>query len=367
MLALLICLVVILSVVIALAYAERKVAAFIQDRLGPTEVGPYGMFQAVIDVVKLLQKEDIVPAAADKILFRLAPVLIFAAVLAGFAVIPVSPDLMASGAEVGIFFLLSIVSLDVIGLLMAGWGSNNKYAVLGAMRSVGQIVSYEIPAGLAILSAVMICQSLNLQEISFQQGILLNQFAGLENERNYLFGLKALQIDVTQVGGITTWNIVRMPFLVVSFIIYYIASLAECNRAPFDIPEAESELVAGFHVEYSGFRFAALFLAEYTMMVLVCLVATILFLGSWNTPLPNLGFLKLATWTTGSPGTIVANLWGFFWLMSKVSILLLSQVWLRWTYPRMRVDQLMQLCWKILIPVSLVMVLLAGVWRLLMV
>ncbi|QNF34637.1 NADH-quinone oxidoreductase subunit H [Adhaeribacter swui] len=367
MVALLVCLVVILGVVIALAYAERKVAAFIQDRLGPTEVGPYGMFQAIIDVVKLLQKEDIIPTVADKNLFRLAPIIIFAAVLAGFAVVPVSPDLIASGAEVGIFFLLSIVSLDVIGLLMAGWGSNNKYAVLGAMRSVGQIVSYEIPAGLAILSAIMICQSLNLQEISFQQGILLNQFAGLENEKNYLFGLKALQIDVTQVGGITTWNIVRMPFLMVSFIVYYIASLAECNRAPFDIPEAESELVAGFHVEYSGFRFAALFLAEYTMMVLVCLVATILFLGSWNTPLPNLGPLKLATWTTSTPGTIVANLWGFFWLMSKVSILLLSQIWLRWTYPRMRVDQLMQLCWKILIPVSLGMVLLAGIWRLLMI
>ncbi|MDQ3292345.1 MAG: NADH-quinone oxidoreductase subunit H [Bacteroidota bacterium] len=367
MLALIICIAVILGVVIALAYAERKVAAFIQDRLGPTEVGPYGMFQAIIDVVKLLQKEDIVPAVADKNLFRLAPIIIFAAVLAGFAVVPVSPDIVSSGAEVGIFFLLSIVSLDVIGLLMAGWGSNNKYAVLGAMRSVGQIVSYEIPAGLAILSAVMICQSLNLQEISFQQGILLNQFAGLENEKNYLFGLKALNIDVTAVGGITTWNIIRMPFLLVSFIIYYIASLAECNRAPFDIPEAESELVAGFHVEYSGFRFAALFLAEYTMMVLVCLVATILFLGSWNTPLPNIGPLKLATWTTGTPGTIGANLWGFFWLMSKVSILLLSQIWLRWTYPRMRVDQLMQLCWKILIPVSLVMVLLAGVWRLLMI
>ncbi|PSR54535.1 NADH-quinone oxidoreductase subunit H [Adhaeribacter arboris] len=367
MLALLICIVVILGLVIALAYAERKVAAFIQDRLGPTEVGPYGMFQAIMDVLKLLQKEDIVPATADKNLFRIAPIIIFAAVLAGFAVVPVSPDIISSGAEVGIFFLLSIVSLDVIGLLMAGWGSNNKYAVLGAMRSVGQIVSYEIPAGLAILSAVMICQSLNLQEISFQQGILLHHFAGLENEKNYLFGLKALNVDVTAVGGITTWNIIRMPFLLVSFVIYYIASLAECNRAPFDIPEAESELVAGFHVEYSGFRFAALFLAEYTLMVLVCLVATILFLGSWNTPLPNMGPLKLATWTTGTPGTIVATSWGFFWLMSKVSILLLSQIWLRWTYPRMRVDQLMQLCWKILIPVSLGMVLLAGVWRLLMI
>lgn len=367
MLALLICLAVLLLVVIALAYAERKVAAFIQDRLGPMEVGPYGMFQSVIDVLKLLQKEDIVPAAADKHLFKLAPIIIFAAVLAGFAVVPVSPAIIASGAEIGLFFLLSVISLDVIGLLMAGWGSNNKYAILGAMRSVGQIVSYEIPAGLAILSAVMICQSLNLQEISYQQGILMNQFASLETERNYLFGLKALNIDVTNVGGITTWNIVRMPLLLVSFVIYYIASLAECNRAPFDIPEAESELVAGFHVEYSGFRFAALFLAEYTLMVLVCLVATVLFLGSWNTPLPNIGPVKLATWTTGMPGTLVADLWGFFWLMSKAGILMLSQLWLRWTFPRMRIDQLMQLCWKILIPAALAMVVLAGIWRLLMI
>lgn len=367
MLALIICIGVILGIVIGLAYAERKVAAFIQDRLGPTEVGPYGMFQAIIDVVKLLQKEDIVPTAADKYLFKLAPIIIFAAVLAGFAVVPATPDLIASGAEIGIFFLLSIVSLDVIGLLMAGWGSNNKYAVLGAMRSVGQIVSYEIPAGLAVLSAVMICQSVNLQEISFQQGVLMNQFAGLENEKNYLFGLSSLNLDVTYVGGITTWNIVRMPLLIISFIIYYIASLAECNRAPFDIPEAESELVAGFHVEYSGFRFAALFLAEYTMMVLVCIVAVILFLGSWNTPLPNLGSLKLADWTTGTPGTFVANIWGFFWLMSKTTLLLLSQLWLRWTFPRMRVDQLMQLCWKILIPAGLFMVVMAGIWRLLMI
>ncbi|WP_026464070.1 complex I subunit 1/NuoH family protein [Adhaeribacter aquaticus] len=367
MIALTLCIAFLLLIVIVVTYAERKVAAFIQDRLGPTEAGPHGILQSLMDVAKLLQKEDIIPAAADKKLFAYAPILIFAAVLAGFAVIPVTPSVIPSGAYIGIFYLLAIVSLDVIGLIMAGWGSNNKYAVLGAMRSVGQIVSYEIPAGLAVLSVVMICQTLDLQEISFQQGILMPQFAGLEKEVNYLFGLKALGINVTNVGGFTTWNIVRMPFLTIAFIIYFISSLAECNRAPFDIPEAESELVAGFHVEYSGFRFAALFLAEYSMMVLVCLVSVVLFLGSWNTPLPNIGSVRLADWTTGTLGAWSGNLWGAFWLLSKASVLLYTQIWIRWTYPRLRVDQLMHLCWKIFIPITLGLVLLAGLWRLWMI
>jgi NADH-quinone oxidoreductase subunit H len=367
MIAVLICIGLVLAVVIPVVYAERKVAAFIQDRLGPTEAGPHGILQPLLDVIKLLEKEDIIPAAADKKLFAYAPIVIFAAVLAGFAVIPLTPGIIASGAYLGVFFLLAIVSLDVIGLLMAGWGSNNKFAVLGAMRSVGQIVSYEIPAGLAVLSVVMICQSLDLQEISFQQGILMPRFAGLEKETNYLFGLKALHLDMTQVGGITTWNIVRMPFLTIAFIIYFISSLAECNRAPFDIPEAESELVAGFHTEYSGFRFAAFFLAEYAMMVLVSVVAVVLFLGSWNTPFPNIGPVALANWTTGTLGGWSANLWAMFWLLSKTFLLCYVQIWIRWTYPRMRVDQLMHLCWKVFTPITLVLVLLAGVWRLWMV
>lgn len=367
MVAVIICIALLLAVVIPVVYAERKVAAFIQDRVGPTEAGPHGILQPLLDVLKLLEKEDIIPAAADKKLFAYAPILIFAAVLGGFAVVPLSPGIIASGAYLGVFYLLAIVSLDVIGLLMAGWGSNNKFAVLGAMRSVGQIVSYEIPAGLAILSVVMICQSLDMQEISFQQGILMTQFAGLENESNYLFGLKALGIDVTGVGGITTWNIVRMPFLTIAFIIYFISSLAECNRAPFDIPEAESELVAGFHVEYSGFRFAAFFLAEYAMMVLVSAVAVVLFLGSWNTPFPNLGPVALASWTTGTLGSWSGNLWGIFWLLSKVFLLCYVQIWIRWTFPRLRVDQLMHLCWKVFTPITLVLVLIAGLWRLWMV
>ncbi|WP_114778645.1 complex I subunit 1/NuoH family protein [Botryobacter ruber] len=356
-----------LLIVIVVVYAERKVAAFMQDRVGPTEAGPHGTLQPLLDVLKLLQKEDIIPAAADKKLFAIAPIMIFAAVFAGFAVIPLAPTLVPAGIGIGVFYLLAIISLDVVGLLMAGWGSNNKYAMLGAMRSVAQIVSYEIPAGLAILSVVMICQSLDFQEISYQQGVLINYFPGLEYELNWLFGIEALGINTTYVGGFFTWNIFRAPVMLVAFVIYFIASLAECNRAPFDIPEAESELVAGFHVEYSGFRFATFFLAEYAMMVLVCLVAVILFLGSWNTPLPNFGPLALANLTTGNPGGITGIFWGAFWLISKTLVLLFLQLWARWTYPRLRVDQLMHLCWKVLTPAALAVVLVAGVWRLLMV
>src|SRR5688572_3715809 len=363
MLALVLCLVFVISMVVVLAYAERKIAAFMQDRLGPMEAGPYGSLQSILDVVKLLHKEDIIPVAADKFLFKYAPVVIFAAVLAGFAVIPLTPAFIPSGTSLGVFYLLAILSLDVIGLLMAGWGSNNKFAVLGAMRSVAQIVSYEIPAGLAVLCVVMISQSLELQEISFQQGIL----AGQTGTSNYLFGIKALGINTSGIGGFTTWNIFRAPFLLIAFIIYFIASLAESNRAPFDIPEAESELVAGFHTEYSGFRFAALFLAGYAMMLLVCLVAVVLFLGSWNTVLPNIGAAILADWTSGTPGEISGTLWGLFWLMSKTAVLLFVQVAIRWTYPRLRVDQLMQLCWKVLTPLALGLVVLSAVWRILMV
>jgi NADH-quinone oxidoreductase subunit H len=355
----------ILGFVLVAFYGERKISSFIQDRLGPMEAGPYGVMQGFADLLKLLQKEDIIPTEADKPLFKLAPVLIFAAVFAGFAVVPLTPTLIPSGAAVGLFYLLAIVSLDVVGLLMAGWGSNNKYAVLGAMRSVAQIISYEIPAGLAILAAVMLCQTLDLQDISFQQGIWLKQHPAHLTDSNYLFGLRATGIDVTAIGGFLTWNIFRMPLLIIGLIIYFIASLAECNRAPFDIPEAESELIAGFHVEYSGFRFAMLFLAEYSMMILVSLVAVILFLGSWNTPFPNLGPVRLADWTGGTLGAWSGHLAGGFWLLSKTAVLVFIQIWIRWTFPRLRVDQLMHLCWKVLTPAALVLIVLVGAWRIL--
>lgn len=348
-------------------YAERKVSAFIQDRLGPMETGYYGLIQTVADLMKLLQKEDIIPAAADKIMFVLGPVIIFVAVFAGFAVLPLTSGFSGSAAEVGVFYLLAIVSLDVIGIMMAGWGSNSKFSLFGAMRSVAQIVSYEIPLGLSVLCVVMISQSLNLQEISFQQGIWINYIETGSSEQNYLFGIKALGIDVTGVGGFLTWNVVRMPLFFVAYIIFFIASLAEANRAPFDLPEAESELIGGFHTEYSGFRWAVIMLSEYGMMLLVSLLGAILFLGSWNTPFPNIGSVKLAEWTSGTPGTLAGHLWGGFWLLSKALIAVLVQMWIRWTYPRLRVDQLMALCWKYLTPAALILIFFSAIWRLLMI
>lgn len=357
-LTLLIFLLAVPGFVVVGVYLERKVSAFIQDRLGPMEVGKWGLLQLFADLIKLLQKEDIVPKAADKWLFLLAPLVIFTSVFAGFAVMPLAPDLGGSGAAVGVFYLLTIVSVDVIGMLMAGWGSNNKYALFGAMRSVAQIISYEIPLGLTVLCVVMLSQTLDLQVISYQQGIYAP-------ETVYLFGLKALNVDVSAVGGFLSWNIIRNPFLILAYIVFFIASLAECNRAPFDLPEGESELVGGFHTEYSGMRWALLMLSEYGMMLLVSLLGAVLFLGSWNTPFPNIGPLKLADWTSGEPGTIFGYLSGAFWLLSKALLGVLVQMWVRWTLPRLRVDQLMYLGWKVLTPVGLVLFFFSGIWRLL--
>lgn len=326
-------------------YAERKVSAFIQDRIGPNETGKFGSLQTVADILKMIQKEFIVPTVADKILFTAAPVVIFVSVFLGFATLPWAPGLLPVSLNLGVFYIFAIISVETIGILMAGWGSNNKYALLGSMRSIAQIVSYEIPAGIALISGVMISQSLNLQEIAISQGIQSTQ------------ATKFLGVwDVTQIGGILAWNIFQAPHLIVAFVIYFIASLAECNRAPFDIPEAESEIVAGFHVEYTGVRFAFIFLAEYSMMFLVCMIAVILFLGGWNTALPNIGSLRLADWTTGMG-------WGLFWIVSKTLLLVGVQMWIRWTLPRFRVDQLMNFSWKILTPAAFICMLISGIWR----
>jgi NADH-quinone oxidoreductase subunit H len=326
-------------------YAERKVSAFIQDRLGPTETGKFGSLQTIADILKMLQKELIIPAAADKLLFMLAPGIIFIAVYLGFAVLPWGPGLSPSKLNLGLYYLLAVLSMETLGILMAGWGSNNKYAILGAMRSAAQIISYEIPAGFAILSVVMISQTLNLQSISIQQGVLSTEkitFAGFW--------------DVSHIGGLFAWNVFRAPHLLIAFVIYFIASLAEANRAPFDIPEAESELVAGFHTEYTGMRFALVFLAEYSMMFLISMIGVVLFLGAWNTPLPNIGVLRLADWTTGAG-------WGILWIMIKSLALVGIQMWIRWTLPRFRVDQLMNFCWKVLTPVAFGCLLVSGLWR----
>ena len=216
------------------------------------------------------------------------------------------------------------------------------------MRSVAQMVSYEIPAGIALISAVMISQTLNLQEVSIKQGVL-------SPEGILFLGLW----DVKAIGGFLAWNIFQAPHLIIAYVIYFIASLAECNRAPFDIPEAESELVAGFHVEYSGLRFAFIFLAEYSMMFLVGMIGVVLFLGGWNTPLPNLSSVQLADWTTGA-------VWGFFWILIKTLAVVAVQIWIRWTLPRLRVDQLMSFCWKVLTPLAFLCMLISGIWRLTM-
>lgn len=360
MLALLIFLALVAANVVISVYLERKVSAFIQDRLGPMEVGKWGLLQLIADLLKLLQKEDITTKTADKGLFKFAPILVFISIFLGFSVMPFNSALQGSSTETGVFFLMAIVSIDILGILMAGWASNNKYSLLGAMRSVAQIISYEVPLGLSILCVVVITQTLDLQEISFQQGIF-------SQESNYLFGIKSLGIDVSKMGGFLTWNIFRNPFLIPVYIIFYIASLAECNRAPFDLPEAESELIGGFHTEYSGFRWAIFMLSEYAMMLLVSLLGAVLFLGSWNTPLPNIGTLHLADWTTGALGTWSSHLWGAFWLLSKAYFLVFTQMWIRWTLPRLRIDQLMYLSWKVLTPFALLLLFISAVWRMLMI
>ena len=349
----------ILLYAIVAIYAERKVSAFIQDRLGPMEVGYYGFAQSIADLLKLIQKEDIVPASADRGLFRAAPIIIFVSVFAGFSVIPLAASWPGAQLNTAVFFLLAIVSLDVVGIVIAGWSSNNKYSILGTMRSAAQIISYEVPLGLSVICVCMTCQTLDLQEISMQQ----SQFA---TAPRYLFGLKAMGVTVNEAGGFLNWNIMTMPALFFAWIIFFIASLAECNRAPFDLPEAESELVAGFQTEYSGFRWAVIMLAEYGMMLLVSILGAVLFFGSWSSPLPNFGDIRLADWTSGEPGTISSTLWGIFWLISKAMFFVVMQMWVRWTFPRLRVDQLMSLSWKYLTPFALALIVIIGCWKLIL-
>jgi len=299
---------------------ERKIAAHMQDRLGPMRVGGWhGWAQTIADILKLIQKEDAVPAAADKFLFALAPFVVFLGSYAAFAAIPFSAAYIGSEINIGLFFVLSISSLVVIGLLMAGWASNNKWSLFGALRSAAQIVSYEIPVAVSLLAVVMIVGSFDLQEINrAQSGMFWNWF-------------------VFQ----------KFPLLFIACIIYFVASLAEVNRTPFDIPEAESELVAGYHTEYGGMKFALFFLAEYANMFAVSAIAATVFFGGWNSPFGDM---------------LSGPLWGAFWFISKGMAFVFVQMWLRWTLPRLRVDQLMYVGWKVLIPFSFVVVIGVGLW-----
>ena len=304
---------------IVYVYAETKIAGFMQDRIGPKRVGPHGLLQTVADAVKLLFKEAIYPAGADKFLFMLAPCLVVVGAFLSFVVVPFGSNLQTADLNVGVFYVVAVSSLSTVGLIMAGWASNNKYALFGAMRSAAQIVSYEIPAVMTLLVVVMIVGSLSLQDIVS-----------------------------LQAGGLQNWFLWRyFPLMPIAFLVFFTAGLAECNRAPFDIPEAESELVAGFHTEYSGFFFAMFFMAEYTEMVVISAVASVLFLGGCYAPLPALQSL-------GPIGL------GPFWLLAKAWLLVFVMMWLRWTLPRLRVDQLMHVAWKVLLPISMALVVVIG-------
>ena len=320
-------LVFILLYALVTLYMEMKVAAHIQDRLAYMRTGWHGLLQPFADIFKLLQKEDTIPAAADRFLFILAPYIVFVGTYAGFAVIPFTSVYMGSDLNLGVFFLLAVSSLVVIGILMGGWASNNKWSNFGAIRSAAQMVSYEIPTALAILVAVMMTGSLNLQDVTrFQVG-------GIQ--------------DWVVFGGPfpLTQKLLLLPFTLVTFLILFTASLAEVNRTPFDLPEAESELVQGFNTEYSGMRFTMFYLAEYANMFLVSAVATSLFLGGWGSPF----------------GTFLSGpVWGFFWFVAKGMFLVFVQIWIRWTLPRLRVDQLMYTSWKVLTPFLFVCVFAVG-------
>lgn len=334
-----------LAYTVLVVYAERKLSAFMQDRLGPMEVGYYGILQTVADLLKLLQKERIVPTAASSGLFALAPILIFMAVFMGMAVLPLNATWSGAGLYSGLFFVLAITSLDVVGILIAGWASGNKYSTLGSIRSIAQIISYEVPLGLSVLAVAIFNGSLNLQKISFAQS---------GEAATYFLGIKSL--DVTGLGGFLAWNVFQMPVLFLVWVVFFICSLAESNRAPFDLPEAESELVAGFQTEYSGFPWAIIMLAEYGMMLLTSLIGAILFFGSWNSILPG----AAGEYTSGP-------VWGIFWLVFKTLTFVALQIWVRWTFPRLRINQLLSLSWKFLTPVMLVSLFIIACWKLILV
>lgn len=283
--------------VMMLVWAERRTAGFMQSRLGPNRVGPFGLLQMVADVIKLLTKEDIVPAKGDVAVYTLAPIVAVAASLMAYAVIPFGRGMQFADLNIGILYVISISSLGVLGILMAGWSSNNKYALLGAMRGAAQMISYEIPIVLSIIGVVMITGSLSMTAI-------VNAQSGWQ------------------------WNIVFQPL---GFVIYMIAALAEVNRQPFDLVEADSEIVAGYHIEYSGMRFALFFLAEYLNAFAVSCIAVTLFFGGWQGPvLPP-----------------------YIWFLLKVAVMFFVLMWAKMTLPRLRVDQVLRFAWTWLIPLSL--------------
>jgi NADH-quinone oxidoreductase subunit H len=300
---------------------ERKAIGFTQIRLGPNRVGPFGLLQPIADALKLLTKEIIIPTAASKGLFVLGPIMTIMPALAAWAVIPFGPEIALANINAGLLFLMAITSLEVYGVIIAGWASNSKYAFLGAMRASAQMVSYEIAMGFCLVVVLMVSGSLNMTDIVMGQGK----------------GMAA-------ANGLTflSWN--WLPLLPI-FVVYFISGLAETNRHPFDVVEGESEIVAGHMVEYSGMAFAMFFLAEYANMWLVAILAVLLFLGGWLPPVEFLSFIP-----------------GWIWLGAKTFVVVTMFLWVRATFPRFRYDQIMRLGWKIFIPVTLVWLVVVGAW-----
>ncbi len=301
---------VLLLIVAYLTFFERKLLAYMQVRIGPNRVGPRGWLQPIADGLKLLVKEDLVPGTAEKFVFLLAPVLIMVPALVVFSVIPFGPNLWITDVNVALLFILGVSSIGIYGIILGGWSSNSKFSLMGGLRSAAQMVSYEVPMGFAIISVLLMARSLSLVEIVKAQ------------EAAHL------------------WFI--FPGIL-GFGIYFICGVAETNRNPFDLPEAESELVGGFHTEYSGMKFAFFFLAEYANMMVVSSLATILFFGGWLRPFPNVAWLSFLD--------VIPPL---VWFLAKVGFFIFVYIWFRGTFPRYRFDQLMQVGWKWLIPLSLV-------------
>ncbi len=317
---------IVLPLILAVAYttyAERKIIGYMQVRLGPNRVGPKGWLQPIADTVKLMFKEVILPSEANRFVFYFAPIMALTPALVAWAVIPFSSGMWLADINVGLLFILAITSLDVFGIILAGWASNSKYAILSAMRAGAQVVSYEIAMGFALVGVLMAAGSLNLREIVEAQS-----------------------------GGITQWFIWPLFGLM---LVYFISGVAETNRAPFDVAEGESEIVAGFHVEYSGMAFALFFLGEYANMLLISAVAAILFLGGWLSPFESIDALTELPYI----GLLFGN--GIHWFFIKVAFFIFLYLWFRATFPRYRYDQIMRLGWKILIPVTLVYIFAEGV------
>ena len=301
-------------------YAERKVIGYMQVRLGPNRVGPKGWLQPIADAVKLLFKEFIIPAGANRVLFVAAPVISLATALAAWAVVPFSDFLVLADINAGLLYILAMTSLGVYGVIIAGWSSNSKYALLGAMRSAAQIVAYEIAMGFALVVVLMAAGSLNLREIV-----------------------------LAQEGGWLDWF--WLPLLPM-FIVYVISGVAETNRAPFDVAEGESEIVAGFHVEYSAMAFSVFFMAEYANMVLIGALTVLMFLGGWLSPFPGLQDVAFVGWLFAP---------GVHWFVGKLAFFMFLFIWLRATFPRYRYDQIMRLGWKVFIPLTIVWIVVVGI------